>query len=792
MNERRKLHRGGHSRAATTQFAFCIAVAVEAADTSAAAASVEVSVAPATARDARELLAHALPPLLAQLGARPTAAAPPSPCVALDVTLADGWRALHLTPAAERYSISVSEAPSAAAAGPARVALAADGLLGLAYALHALREHLALLPGAGAAAECAAVIAFARRAPPTPNFELRAWSEEGQLLALPDRGYYTADGLEANASAIAAECAALEAEVVPAMLRLRMNALVVLHSDLEDYVTYDSLPAFLPGAPAVYPVSSAHRTRRAGVVGVMAPWLRHLADAFGIQFFFQVYELSSPPGVCAPEPGGANATPALLNCTLGSPDTRALLEAKYSEVAAALPALAGVFVTVEDSWSPRAGYEFSVLWSGEPQLPQVVTLFHDAIVRVAGLRMLFRLWLFGQPVDWPLLRDGSPPDAEFSVKQTQGDFLLDYPINTLLRCTNASGGGGGGGGGGSGSGGEDCPPRDRRMIVEVDAFRQYNGWTSGVCYMSSQWAPRLAQAAAAGAADVWGWGSWAPGCTWPDSGPSLVNATAGAFKSWRGWWGSYRAFAPTATNGGFALGAQANAYLLSRLSWDALPANETQIALDFGTLFFGAANARAVAALLDASLPAWLQTSAPASVGDFTLFWTMMQHDNGAFKKLVAKGNASALADEFQAAADASAAAVERMEAALAAVDPGSVPGSNPAGYAGAARAVALSKAYLAALFAWRSAGLAVAALAAQPPPAGAAACDAAGAAAAASGAAAAAFDAAFPIESAAWEVGSLDAALYSAPGFLTSTRERTMAAYGPAWAADIAAACAA
>jgi len=120
------------------------------------------------------------------------------------------------------------------------------------------------------------------------------------------------------------------------------------------------------------------------------------------------------------------------------------------------------------------------------------------------------------------------------------------------------------------------------------------------------------------------------------------------------------------------------------------------------------------------------------------------------------------------------------------------VPGSNPAGYAGAARAVALSKAYLAALFAWRSAGLAVAALAAQPPPAGAAACDAARAAAAASGAAAAAFDAAFPIESAAWEVGSLDVALFSAPGFLTSTRARTMAAYGPAWAADIAAACAA
>jgi hypothetical protein len=31
--------------------------------------------------------------------------------------------------------------------------------------------------------------------------------------------------------------------------------------------------------------------------------------------------------------------------------------------------------------------------------------------------------------------------------------------------------------------------------------------------------------------------SWAPGCTWPDSGPELYNASAG-YKSWRNWWNS--------------------------------------------------------------------------------------------------------------------------------------------------------------------------------------------------------------------------------------------------------------
>jgi hypothetical protein len=553
--------------------------------------------------------------------------------------------------------------------------------------------------------------------------------------------------------------------VLPALLRLRMNALIVLHSDLEDYVTYDSLPRFLPGAPAIYNASDDHRVRRAGVVSVMADWIAHLADAFGIQFYFQVYELSSPPGVCA----GAGA---LLNCTLDAPATRALLEAKYTEVAGALPALTGVFVTVEDSWTPRAGYEFSVLWSGATELPRVVTLFHDAVVKTAGLKMMFRLWLFGQPVDWPVLRDNIPPDVEFSVKQTQGDFLLDYPINALLQCTNSTGGG------------QDCPPRDRRMIVELDAFRQYNGWTSGVCWMGSQWAPRLSEAAAAGAADVWGWGSWAPGCTWPDSGPSLVNATAGTFKSWRDWWGSYRIFTPTPTNGGFALGAQANAYLLYRLSWDSLPANETEIARDFGTLFFGEANALAVTSLLQASLPAWLQTSYPRSVGDFVLFWTMMQHDHGTFASLASKNVTLA---EFEVAATASAAAIAQMEMALAAIDPAQVPPTNPAGYAGAVRAVALTKSYLAALFAWRSAGLAVALLGARPAPA---ACAAARDALDAMVASTAAFGATFPLEGAAWVVSALDPALFSAPSFLTTTTERTMNGYTPLWNSSITTAC--
>jgi hypothetical protein len=67
-----------------------------------------------------------------------------------------------------------------------------------------------------------------------------------------------------------AECEALEGELVPNLLRLHMNSITVLHSDVEDYVTYDTLPHFLPGAPAIYPPNDPHRTRAGGGGGYPA------------------------------------------------------------------------------------------------------------------------------------------------------------------------------------------------------------------------------------------------------------------------------------------------------------------------------------------------------------------------------------------------------------------------------------------------------------------------------------------------------------------------------------------
>ena len=657
--------------------------------------------------------------------------------------LHDAWRANNGTALAERCA-RAQDVPG--------VSVTCGGLLGLAYAIFELRDALSL-SGSDAAG---AIAAFASAAP-VPAFGVRAWSEEGALLALPDRGYYTADGLHADVVAITAEAAALETEIVPALLRLRMNTLIVLHSDVEDYVTYDTLPAFLPGAPTIYNSTDAHRVRSIEIISVMGPWIAHLKDDFGIAFYFQVYELSSPPGVCTPSADGESA---LLNCTLDSPATSALARAKYSELAAALPALTGIFVTVEDSWAPRAGYTFSVLLSSTADMARAITLFHDAVFMTANLTLYFRLWAFGEAIDWQRIKEGTPDDVRLSIKQTSGDFLLDYPINPLLTCQ-----------------GSDCPPQDRRVIVEVDAFRQYNGWTSGVAWMGAIWADRLSTAiqnARGAPIDVWGWGSWAPGCTWPDSGPELLNATNGAFKSWRSWWNSFRMFNGTQTNGGFSLGGQSNAYALYRLSWDAT-ATPAQIALDFGTQFFGASNAPFIAAVLNISSNAWLQTSTPSALGDFTLFWTLLQR-NGNFTPLAARFTL----DEFEVGRINAAAAVAEMRSAFTHVDQSAIPASYPDAYAGAQRAIEVTALYLDAYFAWRSAGLSVAQLLMMPAPFPVD-CEDAVARVSAMNVSVSAFDDAFPLESKAWVVGDLDPALLSYPPFLASA-ERTMKGYVSAW----------
>jgi hypothetical protein len=274
------------------------------------------------------------------------------------------------------------------------------GKLGLAYALHAIHGHLRLAETRAHAPPCSdAWIAHAARfeAPAASPYRTRTWSEEGQLLDLPERAYYNADG-SMNMDAVAAEAAALEAEMVPPILRLGFNSLTLLHSDIEDYVTYATLPAFLPGAPPVYPANDTHWKRVGPLSSFMNAWVRNITVNYGITVYFQVYEMSWPSQLCtfgSTEDGvvdTANISPSLpLNCSLGSTELQAILMARYNEFFANVPDVAGIVLTLTDSWQPRAGYNFTTLWKTTAELAQVATVYYNAIVLEGGRPMICRL-----------------------------------------------------------------------------------------------------------------------------------------------------------------------------------------------------------------------------------------------------------------------------------------------------------------------------------------------------------------------------------------------------------------
>ncbi|KAA0155697.1 hypothetical protein FNF29_01612 [Cafeteria roenbergensis] len=146
----------------------------------------------------------------------------------------------------------------------ATVAVRAFGRLGLSFALADVSDALergtdpgdvvSLLYAEGALTDSAADADDLRSesALPTSEFPLvsapPAFSDrwlgmEGQLLALPDVGFYSplrSHGF-VDVGRVAAECSSLEAGSVKALIRARMNGLVLLQHDLEDLTTYSLL-----------------------------------------------------------------------------------------------------------------------------------------------------------------------------------------------------------------------------------------------------------------------------------------------------------------------------------------------------------------------------------------------------------------------------------------------------------------------------------------------------------------------------------------------------------------------
>jgi hypothetical protein len=198
----------------------------------------------------------------------------------------------------------------------------------------------------------------------------RWMSEEGQLLSLPDVVYYSEDRAQGfvNVERISQECDSLESGTVRALLNSKMNGLLLLHHDVEDYVTYGLLPGYArmhdaskeeqaSAESSVWPAESIHSQRASTIGRVMGGCIARLQQRYGIRVMLKTFEFAGPPQICrAPGPADSPLHGRWL-CDLTRPQLmQSVIEARYHETLARIP-VDGFLVSVTGSWSPRAGYE---------------------------------------------------------------------------------------------------------------------------------------------------------------------------------------------------------------------------------------------------------------------------------------------------------------------------------------------------------------------------------------------------------------------------------------------------
>lgn len=419
--------------------------------------------------------------------------------------------------------------------------------LGVAYGLHHVAERIRLGEDV-----------WQVRAREAPFFGERLFSEEGQLLDLPDRGYYSDDPPYLNVDVLNSEVARLKA-LLPHLLRHRFNGLTILHLNVEDYIDYDLLDR------PIYAQDDPHRARSKALCQLMKDFVEH-AHSLHLRVYLQVYELAYPPAV------GRH-----YQLTDASEDAAKVIDAKYRELFSRVP-IDGMVITATEQ-HPRCGYRAKRLWSSTEGLARMACFYHRAIVQNCGKRLVFRLWRTGQtPKAFETVAANTPDDLTLCIKNTSGDYYLKVGANALLR-TGA--------------------PSKKPFMVLFDAFREFDGWSRLICY-PTLWKERFELCAKTGVNAVNCWGPWSPGCIWPDEERGYLVGPDTP-KSWRGLWADYRIFL-----NGFTPG-QANVYLFSRLAW-APKTPVDQITRDWAKLHFGPTNVAVVAQALDLSQKIWMET----------------------------------------------------------------------------------------------------------------------------------------------------------------------------------------
>lgn len=413
------------------------------------------------------------------------------------------------------------------------LSLTAASCSGIADGLHRLSNHVFARCSQGD------TLSFCFSSHPlseVPAFPSRIYSDQGQLLDAPDRGYYSTNG-SLNAVRVQ-EDIDLAVGLIPMLQEHAFTGFMFESSGVEDYINYDHLG----GGFDVYPAGDPHRARVDAWQGALNPMLETFHEE-GLDTYIMFFDLMYPPALAAKY----NVS------SIHSPDLLPVLTAKFTELFERLPLLSGALIYVVDSWSPRAGYQFLQLWSTVEEMAATATLYYQAFAAAApGKKLIFSLWIPTTPLQdaWGIFKNSTPPGLTVMVNDGQGDFLWSHGINDILA---------------------EGAARDRALHVGSDAFRQYDGMGRLLSSPVQQWAQRLRVAQSTGAAGALCFAEWSPGNTWPDSleypSGQLLNWTEGeGYKSWIGHWNRYRI--SQLKDLGLFSPSEANVAVLSRLYWD--------------------------------------------------------------------------------------------------------------------------------------------------------------------------------------------------------------------------------
>ena len=397
------------------------------------------------------------------------------------------------------------------------------------------------------------------RASSSPVLAERMFSETGQLLCLPDWGFWSEQPPYVDEAVLDEEIDELK-RLAPHLVRNRFNALCIMHMNVDAYIDYRYFER---------PVLREH-DRHFERSKIFCARLTELVEHFHrhhIRVYLQVYEFSYPHTL---------AEHPLVETFEGR---CRFFSARYREFFERVPC-DGIVMTLGEPHA-RTGY------LGKHVVKPISAWEHDAadaapladfmqglIGEQLGKRFYLRLWGYCTPMaifelsKWRDFIGGLKSPVRLASKCSNGDFWIHQGESPLFHEPSADG---------------------RIAMFIFDAW-QYEGWGRIFCF-PQDWRRRLRLCGQRGVDCANYWANW--GRNGHYSG-SATPADWPVMGSWRGHASHHHQFTRGFTPG------EAQAYLFARLAWDPQCSVE-RVASDWATLHYGHDNAPRVREILELS-----------------------------------------------------------------------------------------------------------------------------------------------------------------------------------------------